>query len=64
MKMGERRISSTLITFELFATDVGTELLLTHQGCFFEGSGGPERREGGWQILLDRLGQAMEPQPA
>ena len=59
MKMGERRISTTLITFELFGRDGGTELQLTHQGCFYEGSDGPERREGGWRVLLDRLGLAL-----
>lgn len=59
MKLGERRITSTLITFELRPKDGGTELVLTHQGCFYEGSDGPERREGGWRVLLDRLGQAL-----
>lgn len=63
MTMGGRRISTTLITFELFAKDGGTELRLTHQGCFYEGSDGPERREGGWRVLLDRLGQVMADQP-
>lgn len=63
MTMGGRRISTTLITFELFPKDGGTELRLTHQGCFYEGSGGPERREDGWRVLLDRLGQAMADQP-
>ena len=54
-----RRISTSLITFELFDDGEGTRLVLTHQACFYEGSGGPEMRKGGWNVLLDRLGQAM-----
>lgn len=59
MTLGERRISTSLITFELFDDGDGTKLVLTHQACFYEGSGGPEMRADGWRRLLDRLGQAM-----
>jgi hypothetical protein len=34
---------------------MGTELILTHQGAFFEGADGPEMREEGWRKLLERL---------
>ncbi len=33
----------------------GSDLVLTYQGAFYEGSDGPERREGGWRKLLERL---------
>ncbi|HEY3951465.1 SRPBCC domain-containing protein [Phenylobacterium sp.] len=59
MKMGGRRISSSLITFELFDEGDGAKLILTHQACFYEGSGGAEMRQRGWNALLDRLSQAM-----
>ena len=55
MDLGDRRISASLLTFEFLPTDKGTDLICTHQGTFFEGSGGPEMRQQGWQTLLDRL---------
>jgi len=63
MSLGGRPISATLVTAELAATaDGGTELVLTHQGAFFEGSDGPEMRKGGWVALLDKLGAALAAQ--
>lgn len=59
MTLGDRRISSSLVTFELLRTEKGTDLILTHQGAFFEGSGGPQMREAGWQKLLDRLSREV-----
>ena len=55
MAMGDRRISVSLATFEFLPTETGTDLVFTHQGVFFGGSDGPERREGGWQKLFERL---------
>lgn len=55
MSMGDRRISASLVTMELLASEVGTDFILTHQGAFFEGSDGPEIREAGWRGLLERL---------
>ncbi len=55
MKMGERIFSASQVTFELLPTDKGTDLILTHQGAFFEGSDGPAMREQGWNTLLDHL---------
>jgi uncharacterized protein YndB with AHSA1/START domain len=59
MTLAGRRISSALITFELMESNGPTTLLLTHQGAFFEGSGGPKMRKDGWEQLLDRLGQSL-----
>jgi uncharacterized protein YndB with AHSA1/START domain len=55
MTFGDHRISASLTTFELLATEKGTDLIFTHQGAFFEGSDGPQRSEGGWRRLLDQL---------
>jgi uncharacterized protein YndB with AHSA1/START domain len=59
MTLADRRISSSLITFELLQSDGATVLILTHQGAFFEGSDGPQMRKGGWEHLLDRLGASL-----
>jgi len=55
MSLENYRMSTTLITFEILPHGSGSTLVLTHQGAFFEGSDGPERREGGWQDLMKRL---------
>jgi uncharacterized protein YndB with AHSA1/START domain len=59
MTLGGRRISSSLVTFELSEAGGVTTLLLTHQAAFYEGSDGPQMRKGGWEALLTRLGQAI-----
>jgi uncharacterized protein YndB with AHSA1/START domain len=55
MTIGNRRISASLLTFEILPAGNGADLVLTHQGAFFEGADGPEMREAGWQKLLERL---------
>jgi uncharacterized protein YndB with AHSA1/START domain len=55
MKMGDRIFSASQVTFELVPKESGTGLVITHQGAFFEGSDGPERREHGWNVLADNL---------
>lgn len=56
MSLGEKRISASLVTIELLPAAQGTDLICTHQGAFFEGSGGPQMREVGWRTLFDHLG--------
>lgn len=60
MKMGERIFSASQVTYELVASEGGTRLVITHQGAFFEGSDGPERREHGWNVLADNLVSVVE----
>lgn len=55
MSINERRISASLVTVELLPAGAGTDLILTHQGAFFEGADGPEIRQEGWRKLLDKL---------
>jgi uncharacterized protein YndB with AHSA1/START domain len=59
MMLGDHRISSSLVTFELLPIATGTELRLTHQGAFYEGSDGPKMREDGWRKILDRLAEDL-----
>jgi len=60
MTLGDHRISSSLVTFEFLPIATGTELRLTHQGAFYEGSDGPKMREDGWRSILDRLATELK----
>ena len=56
MAIGGRRISVSLVTFEIEANGGdGSKLTMTHQAVFFEGADGAEMREAGWVAILDRL---------
>jgi uncharacterized protein YndB with AHSA1/START domain len=59
MTFGDKRISASLVTIELLATDQGTDLICTHQGAFFEGADGPQIRETGWRHLFDQLAKEL-----
>ena len=59
MKLGDHTMSASLLTVELHPHEGGTRLVLTHQGAYFEPTDGPERREAGWQKLLDKAAGAM-----
>jgi len=60
MTFAERRISASLVTMDLTATQGQTELVCTFQGAFFEGSDGPKIRVMGWRTLLDKLAVVVE----
>jgi uncharacterized protein YndB with AHSA1/START domain len=55
MSMDETPFSASLATIELIPNGSGTDLLLTHQGAYFENADGPEMRKAGWQSLLNKL---------
>jgi len=59
MTLGEKRISASLLTIELRPNEDGTDMVCTHQGAYFEGSGGPEMREAGWRTLFDKLAKVL-----
>jgi uncharacterized protein YndB with AHSA1/START domain len=60
MILGDKRISSSLVTVEFMpGEDGGTDLVCTHQGAFFEGSDGPKMREAGWRQLFERLAKVL-----
>ena len=55
MTLGDKRISSSLATFEFLQAENGTDLIFTEQAAFFEGADGPKIREEGWRLLLEQL---------
>ena len=59
MLMDGNPFSVSLATIELSPAGTGTDLLLTHQGAFFEGADGPEMRKTGWEGLLGKLAQEL-----
>jgi uncharacterized protein YndB with AHSA1/START domain len=59
MDFGGKPISASLITFELLPGESGTRLLVTHQGAYFEGADGPDKRHQGWRDILDRLDREL-----
>ncbi len=59
MTIGDKRISASLVTVEIVPSGEGANLVMTHQGAFFEGSDGPERREAGWRKLFERLASEL-----
>jgi uncharacterized protein YndB with AHSA1/START domain len=62
MTLAGNPISVTLVTIELLPTPAGTDLLFTHQGAFFENSGGPEMRKEGWITLFGKLAEELNPE--
>jgi uncharacterized protein YndB with AHSA1/START domain len=59
MSLDGRPFSVSLATIELLPSEKGTDLILTHQGAYFEGGDGPEMRKDGWEKLLGRLGEEL-----
>jgi uncharacterized protein YndB with AHSA1/START domain len=55
MSVEGRPISASQVTIELLQTPEGTDLICTHQGAYFEGSDGPQLREQGFRVLMDKL---------
>jgi uncharacterized protein YndB with AHSA1/START domain len=60
MTIGEKRISSSLATTEIFPAGQASKLIYTEQTAFYEGADGPKVREQGWQQLLARLTQELQ----
>jgi uncharacterized protein YndB with AHSA1/START domain len=60
MSVADRCISVSLGTVELLPSEQGTDLILTFQSAFLEGSDGPGMREAGWRKLLDKLATVLE----
>ncbi|QGQ97524.1 polyketide cyclase [Paenibacillus psychroresistens] len=60
MDMTKTRISVSVVTVEMEATDSGTRLIFTEQGVFLDGHDTPEIREEGTNLMLDKLGEWLE----
>jgi len=63
MHLGERRISVSLATIELFADGRGTRLKLTEQGAFLDGYVDVASREHGTRALMEQLAASLEKDP-
>lgn len=60
MTLGGKCISAAMGTFEILATERGSDLIFTYQAAFFEGADGPEMRKAGWEKLLGQLGAEID----
>lgn len=62
MKFNGKRVVASQITFELVASQQGTDLICTHQGAYFEGSPAqfPEMLKDGWTGLMGQLAKVLE----
>jgi len=60
MLVGDRRMSASLATVELFPADGGgTRLVFTEQSAFFEPADGAQLREAGWRELLAKVNDVV-----
>ena len=59
MCLDGRPFSAALATMEILPSETGSDLILTHQGAYFEGADGPEMRKGGWEQLLGKLDREL-----
>ncbi len=59
MSVEGRPISASQVTIELLSTSEGTDLICTHQGAFFESADGPQLREQGFRVLMDKLAAVL-----
>jgi uncharacterized protein YndB with AHSA1/START domain len=60
MNVGDKRISASLSSVELFPSGQGTRVVYTEQGQFFDGAEDPRQREEGCAELFDRLTEELE----
>jgi uncharacterized protein YndB with AHSA1/START domain len=59
MKVGDKRISASLSSIELFPEKGGTRVVYTEQGQYFDGIDQPKQREIGCAELYDRLAELL-----
>jgi uncharacterized protein YndB with AHSA1/START domain len=55
MALEGKCFSAAQVTYEMLRTESGTDLILTHQGAFFDMPNGPQMLEEGWRALMDKL---------
>ena len=60
MDLNDTRILASQTTVELVPNGAGTDLILTHQGAFFQSGLTPQMLEGGWRGLLEALARELE----
>jgi len=59
MSMDEAPISASLGTVDIAASGAGAKLVYTEQAVFLDGLDEPDRRQGGWGSLLERLAAVL-----
>jgi uncharacterized protein YndB with AHSA1/START domain len=59
MTLGDKRVSTSLNTFEFLPTDRGADMIFTEQGAYTQNSGGPQMREEGWRSLFEELAKEL-----
>lgn len=59
MSFGGKKISASLVTFEMLPAEGGTALICTHQAVFYEGADGPQIRRAGMEALIARLADSL-----
>jgi uncharacterized protein YndB with AHSA1/START domain len=60
MDLSGKRILASQVTIELLPNGGGTDLILTHQGAFFDSGLTPQMLEAGWRALMEKLAQELE----
>lgn len=60
MDLSEKRILASQVTVELLPNGHGTDVILTHQGAFFDSGLTPQMLEAGWRALMEKLAQELE----
>ena len=60
MRLGDARISVSLVTLAFEPAGAGTRLTWTEQGAFLDGHDRPDQREQGTGFGLDNLAKALE----
>jgi uncharacterized protein YndB with AHSA1/START domain len=60
MDLEAKRIVASQVTIELLPNGNGTDLILTHQGAFFEGGLTPAMLESGWRGLMQKLAAELD----
>jgi len=60
MTMGDIRIFAGLTTVEFGPAGKGCRMVMTEQGVFLDGHDVPANHEGGWNQMLDNLGEELK----
>ncbi len=59
MTLADHRMSASLATVEFVPDGKSTKLIFTDQGAYFENSDGPQRRQHGWSVILDKIASEL-----
>lgn len=60
MDLSGKRIVASQVTIEFLPNGDGTDLVLTHQGAFFQSGLTSQMLDAGWRALMEKLAQELE----